>query len=306
MSAAHASPAPAARPLRQAVLVKPGQLELRDFAPVPPAAGELLIRVVCALSCGTDLKAFRRGHPMWKLPTPFGHEFAGVVEEAGRGVTAFKRGDEIMAAPTAPCGSCFYCLRGQENLCALAMDKMVMGGYADALVLPAHVVACNTFAKPADLPFEEAALLEPLSCVVHAQDLARPEKHETALIVGAGVWPAPHARTSRGGRPPGGSRRAWPQASRLGARAWRGSRDRCDGRRCRRRGREAQRRFRPRSRHRMHRANRRLARRVCAGTPRRQGGVLWRMSAGHRTFCRHPPDALRQPDLACAVSLPSA
>ena len=188
MSTAHATVAPAAPHFRQAVLVKPGQLELRDFVPRAPADGELLIRIACALSCGTDLKTYRRGHPMWKLPAPFGHEFAGVVEEVGPGVTAFKRGDEIMAAPTAPCGACFYCSRGQENLCAQAMDQMVLGGYADMLVLPAHVVARNTFAKPADLPFEEAALLEPLSCVVHAQDLARPEKHETVLIVGAGAF----------------------------------------------------------------------------------------------------------------------
>ncbi|MGH7948344.1 MAG: zinc-dependent alcohol dehydrogenase, partial [Candidatus Binataceae bacterium] len=188
MSAAHATVAPGAPHFRQAVLVKPGQLELRDFTPRAPADGELLIRIACALSCGTDLKAFRRGHPMWKLPTPFGHEFAGVVEAVGPGVTSFKRGDEIMAAPTAPCGTCFYCGRGQENLCAQAMDKMVLGGYADMLVLPAQVVARNTFVKPAGLPFEEAALLEPLSCVVHAQDLARPEPRESVLIVGAGAF----------------------------------------------------------------------------------------------------------------------
>jgi L-iditol 2-dehydrogenase len=173
---------------RQAVLVRPGQLELREVAPAHAGPGELVIRIACALSCGTDLKAFRRGHPMWKLPTAFGHEFAGQVEEVGAGVTAFKAGDEVMAAPTAPCGRCFYCRRGQENLCAQAMEKMVLGAYADRLVLGAHVVERNTFRKPADLPFEEAALLEPLSCVVHAQEMARPEKGESVLIVGAGAF----------------------------------------------------------------------------------------------------------------------
>ncbi len=173
---------------RQAVLVEPGRLELRDFDPPRPGPGELLIEVRCALTCGTDLKTFRRGHPLWKLPTPFGHEFSGVVVEAGAGVTAFKAGDEIMAAPTAPCGICFYCQHGQENLCALAMDKMVMGAYSDLLLLPVHVVARNTFIKPANLPFEEAALLEPLSCVIHAQEMARPEKSESVLIIGGGAF----------------------------------------------------------------------------------------------------------------------
>jgi L-iditol 2-dehydrogenase len=173
---------------RQAVLVEPGRLELRDYVAPHPAPGELLIQIRCALSCGTDLKTFRRGHPVWKLPMPFGHEFSGVVVEAGESVTAFKPGDPIMAAPTAPCGICFYCQHGQENLCDDALGRMVHGGYADTLLLPEHVVARNTFIKPADLPFEEAALLEPLSCVVHANEMARPEKNETVVIIGAGPF----------------------------------------------------------------------------------------------------------------------
>jgi L-iditol 2-dehydrogenase len=173
---------------RQAVLVEPRRLELREVAPPHPGPGELLVQVRCALSCGTDLKAFRRGHPLWKMPTPFGHEFAGVVAEAGAGVTAFATGDEVMAAPTAPCGTCFYCRRGQENLCADAVGRMVLGAYADLLVLPAHIVAQNTFRMPAGLPFEEAALLEPLSCVVHAHALAEPLAHETVMIIGAGAF----------------------------------------------------------------------------------------------------------------------
>jgi L-iditol 2-dehydrogenase len=179
---------------RQAMLVEPGRLELRDYTPPRPGAGELLIEVRCALSCGTDLKTFRRGHPLWKLPTAFGHEFAGVVVEVGTGVTDFTLGDEVMAAPTAPCGICFYCQHAQENLCAQAIDKMVMGGYADLLLLPAHVVARNTFIKPPNLPFEEAALLEPLSCVVHAQEMARPQVSESVVIIGGGAFGLIHMR----------------------------------------------------------------------------------------------------------------
>jgi len=145
---------------RQAVLVEPGRLELRQVVPPHPGPGEILLKVECALSCGTDLKAFRRGHPMWPMPAPFGHEFAGVVAEAGDGVADFKVGDALMAAPTAPCGACFYCGRGQENLCAQAMRQMVLGGYADYLLIGAHVVARNAFHKPADLPFERASKFE--------------------------------------------------------------------------------------------------------------------------------------------------
>lgn len=178
---------------RQAMLLEPGRLELREFTPPAPGSGELLLKIECALSCGTDLKTWRRGHPLWKLPAPFGHEFAGVVAAVGAGVARFKPGDALMAAPTAPCENCFYCARGQENLCAQAMDRMVMGAYADYLLLPAHIVARNAFHKPADLPFEEAALLEPLSCVVHAQAMARPARGETVLIIGAGAFGILHA-----------------------------------------------------------------------------------------------------------------
>jgi L-iditol 2-dehydrogenase len=190
---AHAATADS-RPLRQAVLIEPGRLEICDYQRPQPARGEMLIRIRCALSCGTDLKAWRRGHPLWKMPTPFGHEFAGIVEEVGEAVTAFKPGDAVMAAPTAPCGICFYCQRGQENLCPDAVGRMVMGGYADMLLLPAHIVARNAFIKPPEVPFEEAALLEPLSCVVHALDMARPARHETAMVIGAGAFGLLHLR----------------------------------------------------------------------------------------------------------------
>jgi L-iditol 2-dehydrogenase len=173
---------------RQAMLLEPGRLELRDYAPPSPGPGAVLIRVACALSCGTDLKTFRRGHPVWRLPTPLGHEFAGIVEEVGEGVESFKRGDAIMAAPTAPCGDCFFCAREQENLCAQAMDRMVMGAYADYLLIPEHIVARSMFLKPEHLPFEEAALLEPLACVVHANELAAPHPLETVMIIGAGAF----------------------------------------------------------------------------------------------------------------------
>ncbi|HUY28317.1 MAG TPA: alcohol dehydrogenase catalytic domain-containing protein [Candidatus Binataceae bacterium] len=175
-------------PPRQAMLLAPGRIELRDFTPQRPGAGELLVRIRCALSCGTDLKTWRRGHPLWKFPMPFGHEFSGVVAESGAGVERFKPGDEVMAAPTAPCGACFYCARGQENLCEDAVGRMLRGAYADLIMLPAHIVARNTFIKPSALPFEEAALLEPLSCVIHAHAMAGPQKSETAMIIGAGAF----------------------------------------------------------------------------------------------------------------------
>ncbi|HZP44687.1 MAG TPA: alcohol dehydrogenase catalytic domain-containing protein [Candidatus Binataceae bacterium] len=192
-----AEPAPAARDRhatpRQALLLAPGRLELREVPRPHPGPGEVVLKITCALSCGTDLKAFRRGHPMWPMPTPFGHEFTGIIAEVGADVSDFREGDAVMAAPTAPCGRCFFCARGQENLCPQAMARMVLGAYADYLLVGAHVVARNMFHKPASLAIEQAALLEPLSCVVHAHEMARPEPGENVLIVGAGAFGLLHA-----------------------------------------------------------------------------------------------------------------
>ncbi|MBV8118100.1 MAG: alcohol dehydrogenase catalytic domain-containing protein, partial [Candidatus Eremiobacteraeota bacterium] len=148
---------------RVAMLVAPRQIELRD-EPVPaPAAGEIVVRVRAALTDGTDLKAYRRGHPRMPMPTRFGHEFSGEVAAVGEGVTTFRAGDAVMCAHTAPCGCCFWCRGDQEELCEQVMPTMLLGAYADYLRVPAHIVARNCFPKPDGVSFSEGAFLEPLA-----------------------------------------------------------------------------------------------------------------------------------------------
>lgn len=167
-------------------LVEPGRMEMRE-TPVPkPEAGELIIKVETALTCGTDLKAFRRGHPKMPMPTPFGHEFSGVIIDAGQSVNGWREGDAIMGVHTAPCGDCYYCRRQLENLCPVTMDTMLMGAYAEYIKLPRPVVERNTFHKPDSLSYEEAAILEPLACVVHGIDPLPIREDDHVLIIGAG------------------------------------------------------------------------------------------------------------------------
>ncbi len=168
-------------------LVEPGRMELRE-TPIPePEEGELVIKIETALTCGTDLKAFRRGHPKMFMPTPFGHEFSGVIADAGRSVNGWREGDAIMGVHTAPCGDCYYCRRQLENLCAATMDTMLMGAYAEYIKLPRRVVELNTFHKPAVISYEEAAILEPLACVVHGIEPLDVRKDDTILIIGSGA-----------------------------------------------------------------------------------------------------------------------
>ncbi len=171
----------------QAVLSKARHLELREV-PIPqPKRGELIARVDLALTCGTDLKTFRRGHPKFPLPSPLGHEFTGTVMRVGAGVTAFREGDPILSVPSAPCGECGPCERGLENLCdGIEGPNMAWGAFADCIRIPAHVVRRNVFPRPAGLDLGHAALLEPLSCVVAGVERLDLVGRETVLVLGAG------------------------------------------------------------------------------------------------------------------------
>ena len=166
-------------------VVAPGQLELRESPDPEPGPGEIVLSVRAALTCGTDLKLFRRGHPKMPFPTRMGHEFAGVVVAAGEGAR-FREGDEVMSVHTAPCGRCALCARGSENLCDEAMRSMTLGGFADRLLLPRPVVELNAFPKPPGLPWEHAAFLEPLSCVVQGMEKIALREGESCVIIGAG------------------------------------------------------------------------------------------------------------------------
>lgn len=167
------------------VLEKPGTLSLRRTSVPEPGPGEILIRVLAATTCGTDLKAFLRGHPQIPMPGVFGHEYSGVVEAVGVGAP-FEVGDPVMGVHSAPCKSCFWCRRNQENLCESIMATKVLGSYAEFLLVPARIASVNVFHKPAELSFEMASLLEPLSCVAQGIEVLNLQADDKVLIIGPG------------------------------------------------------------------------------------------------------------------------
>lgn len=172
----------------QAFLIKPGRIELRESSMSEPSEGEVLIMVKTALTCGTDLKAYMRGHKLIPMPGPFGHEYSGIVLKTGKGVRRFREGDEVMGVHSAPCLECRYCKRRLFNLCERIMQTKVLGAFSEYLLIPRNVVRQNLFHKPESLSFQEAALLEPLSCVVHPYNKwIKDGDTKTALIIGTGA-----------------------------------------------------------------------------------------------------------------------
>jgi L-iditol 2-dehydrogenase len=155
--------------------------------PVPQVGqGEVLLKVAVATTCGTDLKAYRRGHPLLfrHSPTGFGHEVAGIVAATGTGVSQCCEGDAIVVANSAPCFQCFYCRRGRYSLCE---DLLLLNGaYAEYLLVPERIVRRNLYRLPAGIAFTAAALTEPLACALHGIDASEILRDDTVVILGAG------------------------------------------------------------------------------------------------------------------------
>ena len=172
--------------MRAQVFYGPGDLRFED-APVPePAPGEVVLRIEAALTCGTDVKTLRRGHPVMipHVPTVFGHEFAGTIAAVGAGVHGLRPGDRAVAANSAPCGTCAACRRGRPNLCDDLL--FVNGAYAEYIALPPRLVAENLVTVPPAAEAARIAFAEPVACCLRAMDAAEIGAGETVAILGHG------------------------------------------------------------------------------------------------------------------------
>lgn len=164
----------------------PENIKYEETMIKPLNKGEILVKIGAALTCGTDVKTYRRGHPVLikSVPSGFGHEFAGTVAKVSEGVNNVKVGDRVVCANSAPCGECFYCKRGEYNLCE-HLD-LLNGAYAEYIVVPSRIVEKNTIILPDDLPFEKAAFAEPLANVVHGVERTEIKPGDTVGVIGIG------------------------------------------------------------------------------------------------------------------------
>lgn len=175
--------------MKAAIFHGKGNIQIEEVTPAKLKPGEIRVQIAVALTCGTDLKILKRGYhaKMLTPPSPFGHELAGTVCEIAKpadGPSPWKIGDRIVVANSAPCGSCFYCRNGQENLCD---DLMFLNGaYAETIAVPERFVKKNVLRLRPETAFEDAALAEPLACVVQGVEDLILKRGQNVLVLGAG------------------------------------------------------------------------------------------------------------------------
>ncbi len=172
--------------MKAAMLYGIKDLRLEDVEEPTLSRGEVLVKVRAATTCGTDVKIWQRGYveKVIKLPTAFGHEWAGDVVEVGDGVEWPSKGMRIRAGNSAPCLHCEMCQRGNYNLCLNMI--WLWGAYSEFIKVPARMVLVNTQEIPSHVAYEEAAIAEPLACVLHGAEEAGIGLGQKVVIYGAG------------------------------------------------------------------------------------------------------------------------
>ncbi len=174
--------------MHAAMFYGPGDVRIERFDDPQAGPGEVVVKIDRALTCGTDLKTYRRGHPtiIKLIPSPFGHEFAGTITELGPNVDAgrWPLGMRVVAANSAPCNACYYCRHGRQSLCENL--EYLNGAYAEYIAVPARIVAQNLYRVPDHLSFSAAALTEPLACAVHGIAESNIQVGDTVAVNGAG------------------------------------------------------------------------------------------------------------------------
>ena len=179
-------PATNNRRMLAAVLYGKEDVRVEHIEPPKPQRGEVRVHIEATLTCGTDLKVFKRGYhaKMIVPPAVFGHEFAGKISGLGAGVQDWRIGDRVVVANSAPCGKCFHCKVGQENLCEDL--QFLNGAYAESIIIPPRLVQKNMLRLKPKTDFHDAALTEPLACVVQGVEDAQLVRAKNVLVIGAG------------------------------------------------------------------------------------------------------------------------
>lgn len=171
--------------MRAVIIDKPGEVRVTTAPDPEPGPGQVVVQVGCCGVCGTDLHIVDGEFPPTPYPIIPGHEFAGTVAAVGAGVKELPEGARVAVDPSLFCSRCEYCRSGRGNLCTDwgAVGDTVNGAFAQYVAVP----AVNAYRLPEHLGLREAAMIEPLSCAVHAVDQLGSVRGQRLIVVGAGT-----------------------------------------------------------------------------------------------------------------------
>jgi len=175
--------------MKAAVLEGLGQLAIRDVPTPDVDDNSILVKVAACAVCGSDIRMFHHGNPRLEPPAIMGHESSGEVVAAGSEVTKFAVGDRVCIGADVPCGECAFCEAGIGNNCQVnyAMGYQFPGSFAEYVLLNRTVVDFGPIHKiPDHVSYAEAALAEPLGCVLNALELSPVTFGDTVVVIGAG------------------------------------------------------------------------------------------------------------------------
>ncbi|MGL5435712.1 MAG: alcohol dehydrogenase catalytic domain-containing protein [Lachnospiraceae bacterium] len=170
--------------MKQVSIIAPYQYEVTEV-PVPkPGKGEVLVQMKAAGVCGSDIHLFLGENPQAVYPRIPGHENAGVIAEIGAGVIGVAEGDHVVVDLVVACGTCPQCKKGRRNVCRTvkARGAAVDGGWREYFVVPEHEV----YKISKDIPFRDAALVEPFAIGGHCTKRAGVESDDVVLVFGTG------------------------------------------------------------------------------------------------------------------------
>lgn len=186
--------------MKAGLLRAPHDLRLEDVPDPERGPGDLVLKVRAATVCGTDIRILRgRKTAGIRYPSVIGHEFAGEVVAAPAG-SPFRPGQRVCVDPAIPCGRCACCKAGAENVCLdlTAIGYEIDGAFAEYVLVPARALESgNVYPIPGDLPFEQAALAEPLACVINGQERVGVAPGDAVAVLGAGPIGLLHVALAR-------------------------------------------------------------------------------------------------------------
>ena len=158
-----------------------------------PGTKEILLKVISCGICGSDIVEWYR---LPRAPLVQGHEIGAEVVEVGKAITQYKPGDRVFVAPKVPCMKCDYCKNGHYPVCS-NVEERLPGGFAEYIVVPESLIENGTYLLPENITYDQSTFIEPLACVIRAQQLAEVRQNQTVMVMGSGMSGLLHVKLAK-------------------------------------------------------------------------------------------------------------